>query len=259
RDNRVQRLALAQPGPDPVGIRGVRPPSLAVADARDQRLGPGPEPDDVAALAQRLARCRVADDRPGHADDERRIRPERDVERLDLGEVQDILAVGLEDLGRVATGHRFHEVVVVDVRPAGPLAQGMPDRRLAGTDHADEEDPLRRVCSHPVMVEGQRTGKGRGPATPRGQRLAPAPAARAASSARCAWARWTRSWPAARRNVSSYDSGPRSRWTPIRARCSGVARSQSARSQRRSASNTAISWPGSSSTWRSTDTHRSWS
>ena len=49
------------------------------------------------------------------------------------------------------------------------------------------------------------------------------------ASARRAWSRWNRSWPAARLNVRSKLSGPRSVWRPTRARSCPVERAHRAR------------------------------
>ena len=99
--------------------------------------------------------------------------PSRGVECLDLGQVEDVLAVGCVDLGWLAAGQLPDELVVVDVRPAGPLAQGPADGRLAGPDHTDEEHVLRTDVSHRVMV-----------AAARAERRAPALRARSCVCAR---------------------------------------------------------------------------
>src|SRR6202008_2264816 len=110
-----ERPALSPFLAKPPRVVGARAPPGTRADPLEQRLRPGPQPDDVAAFAKGLPGRRVEDGGGSDADDRGRFDPESLVEGVRFGQVEDVLAFGGPNLGRLAAGLAAQEVVVVEV------------------------------------------------------------------------------------------------------------------------------------------------
>jgi hypothetical protein len=114
-------------------------PHLGVRlEPHDQRLGRRVKPDDVGARAQQGTVLGAQHDPPAGRDDRRRC--ERRSERRGLEIAEARLALLREDLRDTAAGRLLDQRVGVAQRPVEPRRQQPPDRRLARSTQADEDN-----------------------------------------------------------------------------------------------------------------------
>ena len=124
----------------------------AVADAGGEGLGPRPEPDDGAAVADEAAVVGVQHGAARHRHDRRRSVGAGTGERLGFCLAEGRLPVAGEELGHGEARRRFHVGIGVPVAPAEAVGHQLSGRRLAGAHHPDEQN----ARGHPRLPDPAR-------------------------------------------------------------------------------------------------------